>query len=274
MDWIPAITSSSVTLVLAWLCQILISTRLENSVKHDYEIRMENLKLELTKNEELFKADLSRKQTEIDALRSGALSGIVKRQEIQFEKAVSAAELVWAAIVSLAPGKNVCSTMAIIKFDAFAKEAARDESFRKLASAMVGHAKPEILMRIDATKARPFVSDLLWAYFSAYHSIISQAIIKAGSLQTGLDKDYSDVEKITKVVIAALPHQEEYIKKFGPSAFFYLLDELEIRIIQEIRNLLKGESADKESIERAAKILKETHLLQENETKKKIEMQS
>jgi len=83
------------------------------------------------------------------------------------------------------------------------------------------------------------------------------------ALHTGLENDFADMEAITNLVKVALPHQAEFIEKFGPSGFHYLLEELESFLLLELTNILRGEKSDQESIQRAALILKEAESLME-----------
>jgi hypothetical protein len=119
------------------------------------------------------------------------------------------------------------------------------------------------LQTSEASIARPFVSPLAWALYSAYSSIVLHAALRLKTLQSGIDKDFTDVEGIKKIVKTALPHQADYIDKYGASAFHYLLDELESAILLELTKILKGEESDKESLEKAASILKEADRLME-----------
>lgn len=67
----------------------------------------------------------------------------------------------------------------------------------------------------------------------------------------------------------ALPHHTDYIVKYGPSAFHYFLDELELNLLAELGNMLSGQIADKDHLEKAAQILQESErLMQENESMK------
>ncbi len=82
-----------------------------------------------------------------------------------------------------------------------------------------------------------------------------------------MEKDYADVETITKLVRVALPHRAEMIDKFGSDAFHYFLEELESSLLAELSNMLRGEESDKESVERAALIVEATErLMKTNES--------
>jgi hypothetical protein len=272
MDWIPAISTTVLLALVLWLLRNLIITRLTKSVSHEYDKKIENLKTTLRQSEEAFRAELRAKEAQIDALRTGALSGIINKQAALYQRQIVAVEQIWDAVISLAPAKNVSATMAIVKFDAAAKEAAKDPRFREMFAMMGTTFGMNDLRANEASKSRPFLSQLAWAYYSAYQAIVVHAVIKLKALQSGLEKDYADVEAIKRLVKVALPHQTDFIEKFGPSAFHYLLEELEFSLLTELNNILRGEKSDSESVERAASIIKEAErLMQTNESIGKAE---
>jgi hypothetical protein len=269
MDWIPALSTTALFAAALWLSRNWISVRLTNAIRHEYEEKIESLRSALRQSEEQFKADLKSKETQIDALRSGALSGIVNRQVVLYQRQILAVEQLWNSIVSLAPARAVSSWISVIKFETTAAEAAKNPRLREMFKSMDGGIDAKDLGVLEAAKCRPFVSPLAWAYYTAYQSIVTHSVLKMKVLQLGLEKDFADVDHITKLVKVALPHHADYIEKYGPSAFHYLLDELELSLLAELGNILSGQKADKEHMEKAAQILQESErLMQENESMK------
>ena len=81
-------------------------------------------------------------------------------------------------------------------------------------------------------------------------------------LQNGIDMEkIINVEAVKKLINVALPHQKEYVEQNGPAAFHYLLDELESMMLLSFKQTLNGIEADKEAVERAALIIKESESL-------------
>lgn len=264
MDWIPAISTTSLLAIALWLGRNLIITRLTNSVRHEYDEKLETLKTNLKKSEELFKAELHTKESQIDALRSGALSGIVSRQSALYERQIRAVEELWGVVVSLAPAKAISSMMMTFKWDVAAEEAQKDPQVREMFKSLGSDFDFSNLQTIDAKKVRPFVSQLAWAYYSAYEAIVLHAVFIMKLLQSGLDIKLANTEYVTKLVKVALSHYETFIEENGPSAFYLFLEELEIKILVEIDHILQGQQSDKESIEKAGLILREAERLMES----------
>jgi len=260
MEWIPALSTTTLLTFILWLSRNMIITRLTNSVKHEYDEKIENLR-----------ADLKAKDSQLEALRSGALSGISNRHTTLYNHQINAIQELWESIVLLAPAKSISSTMSVINFKEASELAESNPRAREMFT-QLGNVDLKNLPTNKALKTRPFVSSLSWAYFSAYQAIVINAVIRMEILKIGINiKDVNDTENVTKLVKVALPHQVEYIEKYGPSAFHYLLDELEAKLLMSFEVTLKGEELDKETIKKAAEIIKEADSIMESNMASQID---
>jgi len=242
----------------------VITTRLTKSVQYEFDKKLEVLRTDQRKSEEAFKADLRAKDAQIDLLRSGAISSLASRQAVLDKRRIEAVDQLWSAIVELAPAKVASAWMAHIKFDAAAKEAAKNLRFRKLFEMFGETLDPKKFQGTSASKVRPFVSEMAWAIFSAYQAIVLFAVVQVSVLKAGLDvPDALDTSAVTKLVQAVLPHQSSYLEQYGASGYHYLLDELESRLLKELQNILRGGESDRASVEQAAVILKESERVME-----------
>ena len=253
--WIPAITTSSALAFALWLLRNVIATRLAKAVQHEFDTKLEAVRAEFRQKEELLKADLRSKEADITALRTGAMSAMASRQIALHNRRLEAVDQLWSAVTALGPAKAISSIMAIVKFDAAAEEAEKNPKMRQVFEMMSTGFDANKIDLSGAEKARPFVSPMAWALFAAYRAIAMQAVVKLQILKAGVPKNLLETTAITKLVKAALPHQEQYIDKFGDSAYHYLLDELEERLLNAIRDMLAGVEADKATIQQAADIL-------------------
>lgn len=254
--WIPTAIAAFLVL-LVFVGKHSIKAEIEKSVQHKFDAKIETLRAEIRKNEEEFKSELRLKETEISALRDGVLGGRVNRQAMLDKRRLEAVERVWAAVTELAPFKFASATMSNIKFDAAAKEASRDPKVRLLFKTMglPGSGKfPEN----PAKNERLFVSPIAWALFSAYATVLSVSVLQMKMLELGLAEANKllDTEKIKTIMKAALPHQTEFIEKYDSTAYHILLDELEEKLLGELRKLLDGVETDEAAIAQSAKIMK------------------
>lgn len=258
-DWIPAVSTTSLLAFAAWLMRSIIATRLTKSVQHEFDSKLEVIRTQLRKSEESFKADLRAKEVQIELLRSGAISGLASRQAVLDKRRIEAVDQLWSAVTELAPAKAASVWMAVIKFDAAAKEAAKNPQFRQIFEAVGSGLDLKKLGSTGASKIRPFVSEISWAIFSAYQAILLFAVTRLHMLKSGLDvPDVLDTSAITKLIQAALPHRAAYLEKYGVAGYHYLADELELTLLKELQNILKGQESDKASVEQAAAILQES----------------
>lgn len=263
IDWLPALSTTSLMAIALWLLRNVISTRLTNSVRHEYDEKIEKLRAKLRKSDESFKAEIRTKESQIEVLRSGALTSIVNRQAALYDRQIVAVEQLWNAIIELAPAKAVSTMMKSINFKGAAKKATEEQKVRDFFNEIGGDFDLENFKPLDPSKTRPFVSALSWAYYSAYRAIVMNAAAKLYILKTGLDvAEFLNTEYVKNLIKVVLPHQADYIEKHGQDAFHYLLDEIESCLLAELGNILRSDQSDKENVVKAAKILVEAERLQ------------
>lgn len=261
VEWLLSTVSSATLLAgVVWLMKGVITTRLTSAVQHQFNEKLESIRAEHRKAEALFKADLQSKETQIQVLRSGALSALASRQAAIDQRRLIAVDQLWMALNALAPARAVANWMTVVKFDSAIKLTAKDPKARELFEAF-GKVDLNSAYVDEAWKARPFVSSLAWALFSAYRAIVSLAATQLRLLQVGLDIDVVDNKKIAALVIAALPDRSAYIAEHGASALPFLLDELETKLLDEFTRMLSGVDADLASLKQAAAILQATETL-------------
>ena len=265
--WVQSIVTTGLLAFALWLGRKVITTRLVKSVEHEFNKKLEVLRAEFREKDELLKADLRSKENEIADLRSGAMTAMASRQMALDKRRLEAADQLWSATTALAGAKSISAFMAVTKFEAVAEEAAKNPKIREMFTVM-GSAFD--ITKVDlsgAAKARPFVSPMAWAVFSAYQAIAVQAVVKLQIIKSGIGaKDLLDKDAVSKLVKAALPHHAGYMDKYGDASFHYLLEELEESLLAAMRKMLAGEESDRASVERAAEILRLSSELKANQS--------
>lgn len=245
-QWIPPLTTTALFAAALWLARNLIANRLARSVEHEFNAKLE-----------LLRADLRSKEVEISELRSAAMTALASRQVALDKRRLDAVDQLWAAATELGKTKIASSLMAIVKFEAAVNEAERNPAFRSLFEAMGAAMDLNKLDVSCAAKARPFVTPMAWAYYSACQAIAMQAVAKLHQLKFGIGgHNLIDKDRVKKLVTAALPHHEAYIEKYGDGVYGYLLEDLENRLLEELRKMLTGVETDRASVERAAEIVR------------------
>jgi hypothetical protein len=247
-DWIPALTSSSLLALALWLLRKLISTRLTQSVKNEFDSKLEDLK-----------SELRQKEDQIKSLQQGALSGLVSRQSKMYEKRIEAIEQIWEAKSQLSKGVHLVHSMALLKFEISSEESVKNPNFRAFMETIGGNLELSDFNLESAKKCRPFISDLAWAYYSAYQTIIFHAYIKMDVLRKGIDnpEKYINFEGSDKLLKTTLPHYAALIEEHGDAVHHHFLEEIEKLLLSELRNIQLGHDSDMENTKKAAAIIRE-----------------
>lgn len=249
-------TAALFSLVI-WLARNLLVTRLTKSVEHEYARLLESYKADLRSAEEEFKAELKAKELEISALRNGVLAAVSSRQLLMDKKRLEAAEEIWASVMSLGTFKFVSGWMANIKFEEAANAAKTDPNIRRLVEVLGDQFDPEQMKeKLVPCRARPFVTPLLWASYSAYSAVMMQAVMQAFAIKHGVDPKLITSDKSSEILKLVLPHQSDYIDKYGAAGYHYLIEEIEQKIIYEIHQTISGAETDEAGIKQAAAVIK------------------
>jgi hypothetical protein len=252
-DWIPGLTSSGLLALGLYLFRKVISVRLTQSVKSEFDTKLAGLK-----------SELRTKEAQINALQTGALSGLVNRQTKMYEKQIEAIEQIWEAKSQLSKGAYLVNTMAIVKFNASSKESVKNPKMRAIFETIGGDLKFTDFNLESAKKCRPFISDLAWAYYSAYQTIIFLAFTKMDVIRKGLDKpeQFFSFKGGDSLLKAVLPSYSELIEQdIDGSHHAFFLGEIEKLLLLELKNIQSGSKSDTENTQRAASILKESEEL-------------
>lgn len=176
------------------------------------------------------------------------------------KRRLEAVDQLWASINALAPARALAAMMSVIKFETAAPRAEQDPKVHQFFEMLGSGFDAKNLDLSGAAKARPFLSPMVWAIYSALLAVTMHSVVRWHVLKGGLgSNDFTDSEAIAKLIMAALPHYSEYVDKHGPSGYYYALEALDARLLTELQNMLTGVEADKASIEQAAEILRQSN---------------
>lgn len=235
-----------------------VRSNIEKSIQYKFDTKIENVRAEFRESEERLKSDLRLKEAEIAALQDGVLSGRANRQALLDKRRIEAVDRVWSGFVSLSVCANFAASMKVFKIEEVEKVAPSDPRVRK-AFQLIGSWAPALpTSPSPAMNERPFVSPLAWAYYSAYSSVVSGAYFQVKAFESGL-ANMSEIfnhQHIKDLLKAALPHQASLIDQHGSTAGYFLLDELEERLLTELRKMLEGNDLDKADLVQSAEIMK------------------
>lgn len=258
LDWIPSISTTAGLCLVGWLCRNWISVRLTKSVGFEFDRKLELLRSEHRTSEERLRVDLRTKEAEIAALRAGAMAALSNRQIALDKRKLEAIDELWASVISLNKARGISLIMSTLKFEVVAAQAEKDQKMRDFLAAIGGGFDiTKDLNKVDASKARPFVSPITWAIYIALVAVVTNGVMRWHVARGGLGaKDFSDHDALGKMIKVALPEYSEYIDTNGVQGAHFLVDKLEVKLLDEFQQMLSGTDADRSSVQQAAEILK------------------
>lgn len=267
LDWVPALSTTALLVMAGWLGRHLLMTRLKASVSHEFDEKLEKLRSQFRGSEERLKADLQAKEAEIGALRSGALTAMASRQVTVDKRRLQAIDQMWSAVSKLAPAKAVVSMMAPLKFEVAAERAVNEPRLQQLFESLSGGVDIAKLDQSAAHRARPFVTPMAWALYSALVAVVSQALLRATVLRSGVDpKGLLKKDTLPQLLKAVLPDFAGHIDQYGSLSDPFILEQLEAELLKELQKMAEGVASDQASVDRAAEILKRvTNLTPQND---------
>ena len=230
----------------AFLLRNFIGEWIKRRVEHDFNIKLEKLK-----------SELGAEQRRLDDLRQTVLHGASERRVALDARRLQAVENVWAGIINFATWRMAASMMSTIDLKKAGPEAERNPKVRQVFEMLGKNFDPKNMPTNPAVKERPFVTEVAWAYYQAYSSIVSAAVLALKCLEHGLDvTKFMKPDFLDNLVIAALPHHSDYVKQWGLAGCAMLLDELENKLLEALREMLEGKESDAAALRSAYGITK------------------
>lgn len=249
LGWLVAspFTPFAVVGIAATIWRNAISTFLEARVRrgigHEFDKKLEE-----------FRADLREKGKAMDALRDGALAGMISQQTALFKRRIEAIDQLWLDITDYRSIKAMLVPTLVSMNKELLEAVAKDD---KIANALFQRGIDAGMEKkvTESFKAEPFVSPMAWALASAYRTITVSFIATASVLKEGADWDKAKIiieaESIAKLAKEVLPEHAQTIDEQGYRCYGKCLDTIEEKILNELRNMLEGKEADEKSVQRA-----------------------
>ena len=181
---------------------------------------------------------------------------MLSRQQAIDKRRLEAVDQIWSAVQALAPARTVATFMSLVKWDSASATAQRDPNARKFFDMLGQGFDPKQLDLSMAHKARPFVSPLVWAAYTAFSTVCMHGAMRQLALKFGVGGDeLANLETINKLVLAALPHYKDFLNEHGSMAYYHVIPALEEKLLAEIQAMLKGSEGDIDAIARASTIV-------------------
>lgn len=236
MDFISTIFTSVISSgAVVWILKEWISTRLRTSIQHEYDIKLETLK-----------SDLSR-QT---AFQLKAYASFSEGQKAAMERKLQAVDKTWKTLIDFR-GKlpAILGFIDLLTVDEY-KGAKDHPTFISLAQDL-SEAKIVGLAQWDIEDARPYVGEYIWSLVFIYRAILLRTALLLFMGRTDAEKiEWHKDGGIQQLISAALSKDEKTSfdqQQFGK--IVWLQRQLESKILSAIQKIISGEDVVAPSIE-------------------------
>ena len=243
---IAIVILANVPLILLAFFRTWVFAKLNTSVKHEYDSKLETLKFQLQE-----------KTNETKTLFEVSLSGIPQRNAINHKRQLEAIDQLTKSFNKIYKMQSLVQTTSIFNMSEMSSRAG-DEKIQSLAKSLLVGVEDNYSKDDSAWMARPFVSINAWQYYQAYKNIVTYSYLKLKIISLGVDKNdliYSHIKGLAKLALPDIASTIDGLPEFG-SGWVDILSTLETRLIEEFRSMIAGRSADAQNIE-SAKAIKE-----------------
>ncbi len=230
-----------------WLARTWVKERLTASIRVETEKKLAKLSSEIEA--------ANQKISHLSSVGAAANSQV---EAALLEHRISAVRTVWESIQRWQQA-SVASMMVSLLSDEWLEENSTDPGTKStFEQVLKGLDVPDFMKKQNETElVRPFLSESVWALYSAYHSFLSSRLGRA-QLLTISELNHADLVKRSSerdLVAASAP--AEILKLYDQSAYSATepyLRFLREKLLEEIREFLSGHRAGTQALKDAAEI--------------------
>lgn len=230
--------------IISFLLKSWFETRLKNSIKHEYDSKLLELKSALEKD-------------------SAALASIQNHYKtvnvVGHEKVIAAVHSLWSGMVELRRIKpSILTFCDVLTEDEFGDVLGnhKSQAFAEIKNEDINKLFEGKLEA--ASEHRVFSGELLFSYLSSYQRLIARIsfLIKEGRLNGNVPLWWED--SICKDVIFSVCSDEdiEEFKKLKSNKINWMLNHIEQRFLREATKVISGDNSIDKAYEQSARILK------------------
>jgi hypothetical protein len=254
--------TSALVLVVLWLARSVIEVRLKSSVQNEFDSKLETLRSELRQSDRYLEAIIHARETELDALRESSMSSLSTRR-VAFEKRrMDACDHLWEQVRLIQKFHGLVTIISAMNIEEVIQKARVDAGFREKIRQITSAFKEDEFYKIEGDSARPYLSDLAWALFDAYRTVVALAFVQRHILVNGMDGNLLNANHLVRLLSTALPSQAAEIERLGDMAGARFLPDLAQNLLIELKRILDGKADDEAGIMRAAELINRNRAIQ------------
>lgn len=195
--------------VIAWLLRHWLVEQVKGSVRGEFDQKLETLK-----------GQIQSRQSELEALRSVALSSMLASQTATSARRVKAVDGVWAAVCEWWTLNATVAQVSAVNLEEDSKRIADDPELQTFFAQSNAAVPPNIsALGLSADPARPYISQNTWALYEAYKSIFAISIFYVTSFRNGIDpRPFIRLGSAHELIKAMLPEKADVVTRQGTNA--------------------------------------------------------
>lgn len=247
-EWLASdVITLALVAFIVWVSRHYLAQLITNLVKSSFERDLEAVRSELRLRE-----------SDIDALRSGALSSAASLQASIAQRRIQAADDLWQSVNVWSEFTVQMTLMSALDFDELSESIAHDPSVQGMVDAFSNITPTDLALRVaPAMSARPYLSDLTWALYSAYTAIFGVTLLKINILKYRWRTKGGFSEPATRdLLIKAVPEEEARIRSQGDTCHPKIAEILKEKILVELRASIAGKHMDADNVARSSEIVR------------------
>jgi hypothetical protein len=251
-------SSTAASAAIIFLARAWISERLQQSIRHEYNLLLAQYKHQLKSEHELMLERMRASNAQSQMIQATATASFAEGHRAAHERRLEAIATLWEETLRV---RKV--TPAVINFiDLFdsgsqtellatgpMRELVQSVTVEKLAKDFL-HTGP------DVERVRPFVGELAYSLFFAYRAIPARIIsILKRSLQKGGTADWMSDPGLHELLVSFLTSEElSELDRMRKEHFSWLRIRLETKLLERMTRLISGQDSGDLGIEQAQRI--------------------
>lgn len=247
-------------LILVFVFRNALRTFITKGIETKFDERLESLKSEIRAREH-----------EITILRETVLNRRAYRQNLVDDRRVEAIQNIWSHVCGQKSQQLVGSAMTLLRPEVFERDYIEPSVQQGLRSALktagIDFENREFQSPVAAFQATDelFVPQSVWSLYEAHRTI--NGLILGGAIAYALGvsntNKYIKVEDSIAKVDSVIPGARQYAEEYGVYSLFNLVDEIDKRLLLQLRSIVQGNELDDADMISSNTILERAKIAQE-----------
>lgn len=242
---VTSLSAASILALLGWMLRNWISSKIKTSIEYKYDKKIAELNSELSKTRESLNL-VSERATNV---LSQSTSLIVKKR-------IEAAEAVWNDKLLFDKYSLALAMFGLIKWENW-EENSCNEGFQYFVD-KIGKFDAITELDLKANKFRIYLTDYVWAYYLAYSTLITTAVmvLELAKIKGNDPFKYLKIDSVYDTMKTALPEYGEFIDEYQLASLAHLQTPLSQKLLSSLQNYIDGKSLAESELQTATEIIK------------------